>query len=106
MRSEHAGLADNLIKKEEAKMGKLLVTVGSITTAARLEKVLRRKKGVMSTVIHTPSAISGGGCSYSIITDNGNLSYVKEAAAESGINVRGYYMESVFEGEKKYYAIS
>lgn len=87
-------------------MGKLLITVGSVTTATRLEKLLKKKKGVASTVIHTPSAISGGGCSYSVITDNENLSYVKEAVREGGINVRGYYMQVYFEGEKKYYAVS
>lgn len=87
-------------------MGKLLVTVGSITTAARLEKLLRKTKGINARVVHTPAAINTGGCSYSVMTDGGNLYYVKETAAENGIKVRKFYMEEIFEGEKRYHVIS
>lgn len=87
-------------------MGKIIVVVGSVTTAARLEKILRKRMGVTSNVIHTPAQISSGGCSYSIRSNHENLSYIKEAAGANKIRVRGFYIEDSFEGEKKYYAIS
>ena len=87
-------------------MENLLVTVGSITTATRLEKLLRKNKGVASRVIHTPAQISGGGCSYSIITNRSNMIYVRETAHENSIKIRGYYIETVNRGEKQYHVIS
>lgn len=87
-------------------MGKLLVTVGSITTAARLEKLIRREIGKNAAVIHTPGRISGGGCSYSVRTDIGSLPYIKEILKENKIRARGFYMENYVEGEKEYHAIS
>lgn len=87
-------------------MEKLVITVGSVTAASRLEKLLRRKAGVSSTVIHTPSAISGAGCSYSVVTDRKNLAAVREAAADGGINIRGFYIREALKGEYKYHAVS
>lgn len=87
-------------------MGKLLATVGSVTTAARLEKLLRKTKGINSTVIHTPASINGGGCSYSLTTDINNLPLLKATLEETGIQIRKLYKEELVDGEKKYYVIS
>jgi len=87
-------------------MGKLIVTVGSVTTAARLEKILKKTGKVTSKVIHTPASLNKGGCSYSVITDEKNLVYIKEAAAEYGLNVKKYYIEEMLKGEKTYHVVS
>ena len=87
-------------------MEKLIVTVGSVTTAARLEKILKKTGNVTSKVIHTPASINKGGCSYSIITDKVNLPYVKEAVMEYGLNVKKYYIEEHWKGEKTYHVVS
>ena len=87
-------------------MGKIIVVVGSVTTAARLEKILRKRMGMASNVIHTPTQISMGGCSYSLRSNHENLSYIKEAAHANKIRVRGFYIEDVSKGERRYYAIS
>ena len=87
-------------------MGKVLITVGSVTTASRLEKYLRKKKGIKASLMHTPVEINNGGCSYSIRIDAANLSRVKEAIKEIDVAVRKFYMEDYYEGEKKYHVIS
>lgn len=85
-------------------MANLLITVGSVTTANRLNRVLSGK--VSARIIHTPIKISGGGCSYSLVTRAENLDRVKKIANENGIMVKGYFMESESGGEKGYHAIS
>ena len=84
-------------------MANLLITVGSVTTANRLNRVLSGK--VSARIIHTPIKISGG-CSYSLVTRAENLDRVKKIANENGIMVKGYFMESESGGEKGYHAIS
>ena len=87
-------------------MGNLIVTVGSVTTAARLEKILKKTAKVSSKVIHTPASLNKGGCSYSVLTDEKNLFYVKEAVTEYGLNVKKYYIEEQVKGEKTYNVVS
>ncbi len=86
-------------------MSKILVLVGSVTTAARIEKILRKHLGIHSAVVHTPATINNGGCSYSVKTDINNLSYVRQVCLENHITVRGVYVEDDMRGEKRYYAI-
>lgn len=87
-------------------MAKLIVTVGSVTTATRLGKLLRKLRGIKSGVIHTPASINNGGCSYSLVADTENLSYIKELAKEYRIELRKFYVEEIHEGEKNYHVIS
>lgn len=87
-------------------MGKLIVTVGSVTTAARLEKILRKTKGISAAVIHTPTVLNNGGCSYSVVSNRENLYYIKETVKEHGLNVKKYYVEEIYRGEKRYHVIS
>lgn len=87
-------------------MGKVLITVGSVTSASRLEKYLRKKKGIKASVVHTPAEINNGGCSYSLRIDASNLSRIREAIKEIDVAVRKLYMEDYYEGEKKYHVIS
>ena len=85
-------------------MKNLLITVGSVTTANRLNRILSGEVG--SRIIHTPIKISGGGCSYSLITNGDNFEKVKGIINANGIKVKGYFMETESKGEKGYHAIS
>ena len=44
----------------------MLITIGSITTATRAVKTIEAKTGIKGQVVHTPSEINRGGCSYSV----------------------------------------
>ena len=87
-------------------MGKIIATVGSVTTAARLEKLLRKNKGISSRVIHTPAKINEGGCSHSLMLESVYLSHLKELANKYGLTIRKIYMEEMHDGEKVYHVIS
>lgn len=85
-------------------MGNLLITVGSVTTANRINRIL---SGVMWTrIIHTPIKISGGGCSYSIVTKGENLEQVKRIISANNLKVKGFFIETESKGEKVYHALS
>lgn len=72
----------------------MLVTIGSITTASRAAKVIRRVLGINVQVIHTPTQLNRGGCSYSIkFSDNYHMS-VKRVISEYNIPVKRWYGES------------
>ena len=86
-------------------MAELIVTVGSVTTATRLEKLLRKYKGIKTKVIHTPTSINSGGCSYSLLSDIENISYIKDVAREYGVELRKFYIKDLSKGEKNYHAI-
>ena len=72
----------------------MLVTIGSITTASRAAKIIRSVLGINVQVIHTPSKLNRGGCSYSIrFGDNYHMS-VKRVISEYNIPVKRWYGES------------
>ena len=72
----------------------MLVTIGSLTTASRAAKVIRRVLGINVQVIHTPTQLNRGGCSYSIkFSDNYHMS-VKRVISEYNIPVKRWYGES------------
>ena len=87
-------------------MAKLIVTVGSVTTATRLGKLLNKLKGIKCAVVHTPASINNGGCSYSLVTEASNISYIKEIAREYKLELRKFYIEETSEGVKSYHAVS
>ena len=87
-------------------MGRIIVTVGSVTTAARLEKLLRKNKGIYSRVIHTPATMNAGGCSHSVVLEGKYLSQLKELSNKYGLTIRKIYMEEIYNGEKMYHVIS
>lgn len=72
----------------------MLVTIGSITTASRAAKIIRSVLGINVQVIHTPTQLNRGGCSYSIkFSDNYHMS-VKRVISEYNIPVKRWYGES------------
>lgn len=72
----------------------MLVTIGSVTTASRAAKVIRRELGINVQVIHTPTQLNRGGCSYSIrFSDNYHMS-VKRVISDYRIPVKRWYSET------------
>lgn len=82
------------------------VVVGSITTMARLARILEREAGIPASVAYTPSALGGGGCSYSVRIAERELRAAREIISEYGIRVKGIYIEEIRGGEREYHAIS
>ncbi len=84
----------------------MYVLVGSITTAMRLKRLLEQTASIPAEVVHTPSALHNGGCSYSVRLDNRHLDAVKYTASDYGVNIRKIFLEDTVRGERKYNAVS
>ncbi len=87
-------------------MFNLIITIGSVTTAARINKKIKSLSNIKSSVIHTPSAISQGGCSYSIRTNFANLNLIRKMAEENKITYKKLFTETKINGELEYNDIS
>ena len=72
----------------------MLVTIGSITTASRAAKIIRSVLSINVQVIHTPSKLNRGGCSYSIRFGDNYYMSVKRVISEYNIPVKRWYSES------------
>ena len=84
----------------------MYILVGSVTTAMRLKRLLERIYGIPSDVVHTPSAIKHGGCSYSVRTSSPDaLARVKLTEEEYGINIKKIYVERRVNGERVFDAV-
>ena len=81
----------------------LLVVVGSITTASRLEKKLH---GIYSRIVHTPAELGNAGCSYSIRTNGEHLPIVLQTAKDYKIKIKAYYLAEKVDGKEVYHALS
>lgn len=84
----------------------MYVVVGSITTATRLAKILEKTIGVPADVVHTPSPISNGGCSYSVRISEKSLNSVRAVISEFDIRIKGIYIEEIGKGEREYHVVS
>ena len=87
-------------------MLKLIITAGSITTAVRIKKKLNSLGDQSASVIHTPSFINSGGCSYSVRTEYKNISLIKKLSEEKQIQYRKLFSESDDNGGIEYHDIS
>ncbi len=83
----------------------MYILVGSVTTATRLKKAAEKNIGFPAYVVHTPSAIHAGGCSYSVRIDDRAIDDIKTIAADNEISVRGIYIEKKENGERVYHAV-
>lgn len=72
----------------------MLVTTGSVTTASRLVRIIRRTLGINAQVIRTPSELNRGGCSYSVKFDDSHSGSVKKIVSDYGIPVKKWYTDS------------
>lgn len=80
----------------------MYITVGSVTTAVRLKRLLESEVGFPCEVVHTPTKISGGGCSYSVLADDRLKNDIRPFCLKHDIRIKGIYMR---EGDE-YYAVS
>ena len=84
----------------------MYVLVGSSTTAERLKKSVEKVVGFPAYVVHTPSGIKHGGCSYCVRLDDRALQEVRTIASDNEINIKGIYKEKTENGERVFYAVS
>jgi hypothetical protein len=77
----------------------MYIVVGSITMATRLAKLLDKTADVSARVVHTPSKIGNGGCSYSVRIEEKSLDAARAVIEESGIRVKAIYAEEMNGGE-------
>lgn len=84
----------------------MYILVGSATTAARLKKAVEKNVGFPAYVVHTPSALSQGGCSYSLRLDDRMMGDVEKIARDNNIRIKNIYIEKTENGESVYHAIS
>jgi len=79
----------------------MIATVASSTTANRIKRKLY-ETGVYSSVIQTPHSLTKEGCGYSVRFDDTFKNIVEKAAHEIGVNIRGFYTETINNGKKEY----
>ncbi len=84
----------------------MYVVIGSSTMAARLKKSVEKIVGFPAYVVHTPSELRNGGCSYSVRLDDRALIEIRRIAVDNGINIKGIYTEKNENGERVFYAVS
>lgn len=83
----------------------MYILVGSSTNAERLKKSAERRLGFPAYVVHTPAAVSTGGCSYSVRMDDRALDEVRKIASDIGITIKNIYITKTENGERVYHAI-
>lgn len=84
----------------------MYILVGSATTAARLKKAIEKNIGFPVYVVHTPSALNRGGCSYSLRLDDRMMEDAKRIARDNNIRIKNIYIEKTENGESVYHAVS
>ena len=85
----------------------LYITLGSITTAARLKKLLEASSGYPADVVHTPGKLNKTGeCSYSVRADDRLLKIVRPLCDENGIRIKKIYIEEIHDGERVFNEVS
>ena len=83
----------------------MYVLVGSVTTAVRLSKLMEKLSGYPSEVVHTPSSLNKGGCSYSVRSDDRAVELVKGIVKEYSINIKKIYIEEFIGEERVFRAV-
>ena len=87
-------------------MSNIIITAGAITTAVRLSKRLNSLGDMKASVIHTPTEINKGGCSYSVKTTLNRLPLVEQIIDEKRIKIKKIYIEDRIDGESVYRDLS
>ncbi len=83
----------------------MLITVGSITTATRLVRIVERNTGFPAEVIHTPASLNKGGCSYSVRVKEKHGGEIRRLIKEYNVPVKKIYSENVINGKRVYNAV-
>ena len=80
----------------------MYITIGSITTAVRLKRLLEKYARVPAQVVHTPAKLNRGGCSYSVVVSDALRTQIRSFCAKYDVAIKGLYIR---EGDE-YYAVS
>lgn len=70
----------------------VMITLSSVTSAKRVERVLN-ESGIVCSTVHTPKIISQNGCSHSVRLKRGELDEALKLCKKMGVNVKGVYAE-------------
>ena len=84
----------------------MYIVTGPITSAIRLSRAVERFTGTPAAVIHTPSQMNKGGCSYTVKTDMTDTEALRKIAADNGVTIKGIYGEKTSGKGREYYDIS
>ncbi|MCH5213508.1 MAG: DUF3343 domain-containing protein [Oscillospiraceae bacterium] len=84
----------------------MLVTIGSMTTAERLARIIERSTGNPVAVVHTPASINKGGCSYSVRFNDRYENDARRLIREYNIPAKRFYREGWNGAERVYHDIS
>lgn len=76
-----------MVNKMRNKTNEYYLVFSSATSAQRLKKLLESEK-IGSTMVHTPKAISQGGCGYSLIISEKHLYKAVRLAEKYGITIK------------------
>lgn len=87
-------------------MTDILAVTGSVTAATRLLRELERHGCINSRVVHTPTVLSNGGCSYSVRIGEECMQALNESAKIRRIKIKGIFKEYLEKGEYIYESIS
>lgn len=71
----------------------MLITIGSVTTASRLAKLIEREAHLKASVMHTPSELNKGGCSYSVRVNCDDYIYISSLLKKYNIRIKHCYKE-------------
>ena len=87
-------------------MADILAITGSITSATRLAGELERIGCLNAKVVHTPSSINSGGCSYSVKMPEECMTKLNEIRTSKHIKIKKVLLEKTDSKERIYHDIS
>ncbi len=90
----------------EIFMNNIIAVTGSITSASRLLKHLERAGCIDARVIHTPSEISTGGCSYSVSIPDKYLPMLFTVSTSRRLKIKNIYRYDTANEDGDYIDIS
>ena len=90
--------------KGSENMAEILVEVGSITSATRLAKRLKRAGDKNARVVSTQAEHGKSGCSYCVKASEESVNFIKNN--QQGISVKAIYIEKIKGDGREFYDIS
>ena len=84
----------------------IIVVIGAITSVTAFSKRLKKFYKIPSKIVHTPSVLGGGGCSYSLLLNKNYLREVEEVSKNFKIKIKGIYSVEKQEKKEVYHVIS
>jgi hypothetical protein len=87
-------------------MDDTLITIGSTTSAMRLARLIRAQTHCRAEIMHTPSELNRGGCSYSIRTERSAVGHARQIAEKYKLPFGKVYRIQNINGERVYNALS